>query len=89
MICLPSMLVEPAIQGGIKVPEDLDDDMDIDGEEFPHFVVYLNVQLGSPMPSATSHWNNAKIVGAIPEDKIKTITWEEITELGIEVGYSN
>lgn len=89
MIAFPEMLVEPAEQAGMKVPphagkHDLDN---YDPEEYPHFHVYLTAQLGASMPSWSSHWDNAVMIAAIPADKIKTITYEQLLDMGLQVGY--
>jgi len=81
MLAYPTMLVEPAKKAGIKVPEDADN---FDLSEYPHFFVFCRMQLGRRMPTAYSHWENAKIIAKIPEDKIKMITIDEILEMGYE-----
>jgi hypothetical protein len=45
----------------MKVPPDADK---FDPNEYPHFQVYLNCQLGAAMPFPTAHWSNAEIVAA-------------------------
>lgn len=84
MLAFPDMLLAPAQEAGIKVPPDVDDFVK---EDFPHFAVYLNAQLGSPLPYPTAHWDNAKIIAGIPEDKIKTVTFKELERLGVSIGY--
>lgn len=89
MIAFPEMLVGPAEQAGMKVPlhegkHDLDN---FDSNKYPHFRVYLSVQLGASMPSWSSHWANAVLVAAISEDKIRTITYDQLLEMGLQVGY--
>ena len=84
MIAFPAMLIGPAEKAGIKVPPDANNFMD---KEYPHFTVYLNAQLGHPMPHPTAHWDNAKVIAAIPEDKIFTITVQELLAAGFAVGY--
>lgn len=79
MLAFPSMLVEPAIKAGMKVPEDSDN---FDPNEYPHFQVFCLMQLGSAMPYPSVHWDNAFVIASIPEDKIKTITVLEIIALG-------
>lgn len=84
MIAFPGMLLAPAEKAGMKFPADPEN---YDPSEYPHFHVFSIVQLGSPMPTPYSHWTNATIIAAIPEDKIKLITPEELESLGIEIGY--
>lgn len=84
MIAFAGMLLEPARQAGMKVPEDADDFV---YEAYPHFQVYLNIQLGSSLPYPSAHWDNAKVIAAIPEDKIRSITWDELKEK-VAIGFS-
>jgi hypothetical protein len=86
MIAFAGMLLSPAKEAGMKIPDDADD---FDPAEFPHFDVYLKVQLGAAMPSMSSHWNNAKLIAGLSDEKIKTITYAEILEEGLEVGNSS
>ena len=84
MIAFPAMLLEPARQAGMKTPPDADC---FNGENFPHFAVFCNVQLGGPMPSPDAHWSNANVIAAIPDDKIKTVTFNQLIAAGLVVGY--
>ncbi len=86
MIAFPSMLASAAAEAGMKVPEDPDA---FDPEEFPHFAVFCKAQLGAPMPSPDSHWENAKVVAAIPADKIMSVTMAELRATGFAVGFSS
>jgi hypothetical protein len=81
MIAFPGMLVSHADSAGMKVPEDPDN---FDANKYPHFSVYLTWQIGRPIIRNTSHWDNAKIIADIPEDKIKLITYGELIALGVE-----
>lgn len=83
MIALPSMLMEPAKRAGMKVPEDPDN---FDPNEYPHWDVYLKVQIGAPMPNWTAHWDNAQVIASVSEDKIKSITYNDLLEMGLAVG---
>ena len=84
MIAFPAMLVASAKAAGIKVPENPDD---YNVEEYPHFTIFCNMQLGSPMPSWSVHWGNATVIAEIPDDKVRTITAKEILDMGFAVGY--
>lgn len=84
MIAFPETLIGPATEAGMKVPADPED---FDPEQYPHFQVFLNVQLGAPLPSPNSHWENAKIVANISESKIREISLGELEELGFEIGF--
>ena len=83
MIVFPELLIGPAEEAGIKVPEDIEN---YDPEIFPYWKVFCNVQLGAPLPNSLAHWNNAKIIASIPQDKIKEITYPDLLEMGLEVG---
>ena len=85
MIAFPGMLVEPAKKAGIKVPEDPDNYEPMD---FVKFYVLCKVQLGQPMPSPTSHWENAEVIAAISDEKIKTVTYQELLDFGWAAGYA-
>ncbi len=85
MLAFPSMLVKPAEEAGIKTPEDPDN---FDAVEFPHFQVFCHMQLGQPMPDPSAHWENAKVVAKIPNDKILSITYDEILGIGFSIGFS-
>lgn len=83
MIALPSILIGPAKEAGMKTPPDADN---FKGKDFPHFAVFCGVQLGSPLPHPTAHWGNAKVVAAVPEDKIRTVTFNQLVAAGLAVG---
>lgn len=80
MLAFPGMLVSAATQAGMKVPANPDE---FDANEFPHFYVFCEVQLGRRMhPGA--HWTNAEVVAKIPDDKIKSVTFGELVNLGFQ-----
>ena len=75
------MLVSHAKGAGMKVP-DLDN-FDYDGNEFPHFEVFCNAQIGRPI----KNWhhdvvNNAQVIAKIPADKINKVTFKDLDDLG-------
>ena len=89
MIAFADLLVEPAKEAGIKVPDDFgslkrDNDVAIDLylRKFPHFLVYINMQVGRSLPYASSHWDNAKIIAKISDEDILTIDVAGIEALG-------
>jgi hypothetical protein len=84
MIAFAQMLLAPAEKAGMKVPPSTET---YDRNEFPHFFVYASIQLGSPMPTPTSHWHNARVIAEVDEEKIKTLSFDDLKNLGIEVGY--
>ena len=89
MIAVPTMLMAPAIKAGMKVPPE---DEVLEGrynpEEYPHFHVFLYVQLGSPMPNPHAHWDNAKLIASISDEEIRTVTGSQLEQKGLQIGYS-
>lgn len=83
MLAFASMLVKPAKHAGINVPADPED---YNPDEFPHWHLFLLVQLGAPMPNMDSHWHNARIIATLPSERIRTITGGELMDMGIEFG---
>lgn len=81
MFAFAGMLIPHAESAGMKVPKDPDN---FDANKFPHFYVYREIQIGRPIVRNTSHWDNAKIIAEIPEDKIRSVTYEELLDLGVE-----
>lgn len=81
MIAVPSLLAGPAQAAGIEVPPDTDN---FDAEQFLRFHVFCNAQLGRRMPNWSCHWENAKVVAAVPEKQLKTITFAQLEELGFQ-----
>lgn len=90
MIAFIGLLVNPALEAGIKVPpvDVVEDATKFKGEDFPHWMVYVTMQLGSPMPSPTSHWENAKLVAGIPDDQIRCVTPKQLYKMGFQSGNS-
>lgn len=80
MLAFPSMITDAALSAGMKTPE-LDENDEFDAEQYPHFHVYCNVQLGCPVTWG-NHWENAKIIAAIPEEQLKTLTYQELVDKG-------
>ena len=75
MIAFPSMLLKAAEDAGIKVPDlSMSKNDEFDNNIYPHFAVFCNAQLCRRMSNLAQHWENAKIIAQIPDDKIKTIT---------------
>lgn len=82
MLAFPSMLLSAAEQAGMKTPE-LGDNDEFDMNEFPHFAVFCNAQLGRRMSDMGEHWGNAKIIADIPEHEIRTITLGGLIDRGL------
>lgn len=89
MIASPEILLKPAQEAGIKVPSAEADFDNFSVEQYPHFHLFCCAQLGSPMPTPTAHWENAKVIAGIPMEKVKTITFKELNERGFQIGYSS
>jgi hypothetical protein len=79
MMVFPEMLVDAAKQAGMKTPDDPDQ---FDANEYPHFQVFCNVQLCRPITWG-EHWDNAKVVAKVPDDKIRETTLEELIAQGL------
>lgn len=86
MIAFADMLVKPARQAGIKTPVDPEA---YDPERYPHWHVYLNAQLGAPMPNSTSHWTNARVVAGVPEGELRAVTMWQLIERGFEITFND
>ena len=86
MIAFPSMLIEGAKEAGISVPdewtEEFEDNIDLIRDDYPHLFVYLVLQLGRPLVGPDSHWENAKVIAKITEEKIRTIDLQTIESMG-------
>lgn len=88
MIAFPGLLVGPAEEAGIKVPPGDPDTLEFDRAEFPHWYVFVTMQLGASMPGPTAHWDNAKVVATLSDEEIKTATPEQLIERGFAIGFS-
>ena len=86
MLAFPEMIAPAAKEAGMKVPENLED---FDPKKYPHWQVFCKVQLGAPMPNASAHWDNAKIVTKVSEDKIMQVSYEELVGMGLTIGFSH
>lgn len=89
MIAFPEMLVHAAELAGLSVPDD-PDEWDSDENERKHrkFAVFCTVQLGAPCPYPGVHFDNARVVAALTEKDISTLTLEGLIEKGFRMGYS-
>ena len=73
--------VNAAKKAGMKTPEDPDNGYD--KEKYPHFFIYCMVQLCRRIRWG-EHWDNAVVVAKIKEEKLKTITLEQLIAMGLE-----
>ena len=81
MFILPDML-RPHLDGvAIKQPDDFEN---YDANEFPHFHVFLMLHLARPIDVAAIS-ENARIIASIPDDEIRTITIQELLDLGMHL----
>jgi hypothetical protein len=78
----PSLFSDFAKEKSIKVPED--PDKDFAEEEYPHFVVYLNLHLGRPYDDYSLE-RNAELIAKISDEEVKDITAEQLEALGIDI----
>lgn len=78
MLAFPSMLTSAAKNADMAVPDNPDN---YNPDEFPHFHVFCNMQLGVAM-TAGAHWENAKVIAQIPEENLRTVTAGEILDMG-------
>lgn len=81
MIIFPGMIASAAEKAGMKVPPEPDGDWD--AKEYPHFNIFCTVQLCRAIRWG-EHWENAKVVARIPEDKLQTVTLQDLIDDGLE-----
>jgi hypothetical protein len=83
MLAFPGMLLSAAAAAGMKAPSRKKaDDYSFDNEKFPHFAVFCTLQLNRSMQPG-EQFENAKIIAAIPVDKLKTMTLEDFLFAGL------
>lgn len=90
MITSPHMLVSAAKDAGIAFPseETLDNFLESPytvKQQYPHFLVFCNVQLGRPMSSWTEHFENARVIAKVANEDIFRITLGELIKLGLRI----
>ena len=71
MKAFPEMIALAAEKAGIKLPPDLEN---FEPSDYPHWVVFSRIQLGSAMPYPGVDWDNAKVIAAISNEDIFKIT---------------
>lgn len=87
MLAFPGMLLGAADAAGIPIP-DPDvvnaDRFELESikEDFTKYFIFCILQLGKSMAYASEHWDNAKVIAAIPENELKTITPAELGKRG-------
>lgn len=85
MFAFPEMLIAPAKNAGINVPDDVND---YDMDKYPHWHVYSLVQLGAPMPWPGAAFDNASLIASLSEEKIKSVTYDDLIDKGLAIGHS-
>lgn len=83
MLAYPSLLVSAAKRAGIAVPGNPDD---YNEEEYPHFHLFCLAQLGHSMTNLNDHWENARVIAAVDESEIRTVTPAQLIERGFDFG---
>ena len=79
MFAFKGMLAGAAEGAGMKVPPNPDGEWKAD--EYPRFHIFCTLQLGCAMYPG-EHWDNAKVIAAIPDDQIKLVTVEDLVKAG-------
>lgn len=83
MYAFPNMLRVPAESAGIEVPEDTEHYKPAD---FPHWFVYVTMQLGASLPYPNAAFDNAKLIASYDAEKITHVTPKQLIEDGFAVG---
>lgn len=79
MFAFPGMLRRFAWQAGMPTPPDAEN---YDREQYPHFEVYRNWQLGRSLRHLEAPQWNADLIANIPEEQIRKVTWGELEQMG-------
>lgn len=77
------MIAPAAKKAGMAVPDDLED---YNVEKFPHWHVFMLMQLGASMPYPGVHFDNAKVIADLPLQKVKESTYFDLLEAGFQDG---
>lgn len=83
MFAFPEMLRKPAETAGIAVPADTEH---YKPSDFPHWFVYVNMQLGASMPFPGAPWDNAKLIASYDIKKITHVTPKQLIDAGFAIG---
>jgi hypothetical protein len=82
MIANPLMLVNAATQAGIKLPDD-PEKWDQCKETHMHWYAFCLVQLARPVVYHGEHFENAKVIAAIPAQDLPNLTFTQLIERGL------
>ena len=89
MLAFPSMLIGPAEEAGIEVPEfdenNFQESIESFRETHPHFYVFCMLQLGKSMHFPSEAWENAKVLGELSKDEIVEVTAKDLVERGFSL----
>jgi hypothetical protein len=80
MICFASALVPAAIKAGMKIPYQVDK-FESYKHTHPHFYIFCKLQLDRPA-EPDEHWENAKVVAAVSNDEITSVTLQQFIDRG-------
>lgn len=93
MIAFHGMLIGPANEAGIPVPDVIPSDLEsenFDHQKYIKWIVYSRMQLGASMPRPDSHWENARIIAGLPDEILTMVTPKQLLEeYGFEIGDSS
>lgn len=82
MIAFPSMLVQVAQDAGMKVPDD-PNAFEEHRDECPHFFCFCVLQLARSVVYHGEHFDNAKIIAAIPKKRLMKMTLQDFLNAGV------
>lgn len=81
----PEMFYNHIKDSKLKMPEDFEN---YNPEEYPHFHVFMLAHLGQPIDIAVLE-DNANIIAEISEENIKSVSFNDLLEMGVVFGNEN
>ena len=81
MLIFPGQIAEAASEAGMRIPDNPDEPFN--AEEYPHFKVLCESQLCRPMFDPNEPWINARIIAAIPDNRIRLVNIRDLRDLGV------
>lgn len=82
MFMFPEMFYNHIKDSKLKTPEDFEN---YNPEEYPHFHVFILTHLGQPIDIAALE-DNANIIAGIPKENIKSVSFDDLLEMGVVFG---
>lgn len=82
MFMFPGMFYNHIKDSKLKMPENFEK---YNPEDYPHFHVFMLTHLGQPLDIAALE-DNANIIAEISEDNIKSVSFDDLLEMGIVFG---